>query len=175
MKNYKTDSDGNLYPPTTSSRRSKDDDGICWTNYQGLKETHEIEATQFNSKTFDGEHTWYNIKTGMQGVAFEERKRNVDVEDNSIDEKNEENSEEKLEGEKVELFSVEDMYDVIEEDSDIDSDFNCCEDMFEEIESGMLDISEEEEDNYIEFENENFTEDNFDIEIDEDDEIMDIF
>lgn len=71
----KTDSDGNLYPPTTSSKRYKDTDGICWSNYQGTKESRDVNATQLNSKTKDGMHTFYSPASGRQGAAFDERKK----------------------------------------------------------------------------------------------------
>lgn len=75
MGNNKTDSDGNPYPPTTSSDRYKDEEGISWSNYQGTKDSHDVNATQLNSKTYDGAHTFYSPASGRQGAAFDERKK----------------------------------------------------------------------------------------------------
>lgn len=75
MSNYRTDSDGNPYPSTTSSKRYKDDNGVSWSNYSGVKNSHDVAATQLNSKTRDGMHTFYSPASGKQGAAFDERKR----------------------------------------------------------------------------------------------------
>lgn len=75
MNNSRKDSDGNPYPPTTSSKRFTDKEGVSWSNYQGTKESREVNATQLNSKTKDGMHTFYVPASGKQGVAFDERKK----------------------------------------------------------------------------------------------------
>ena len=75
MNNTKKDSDGKPYPPTTSSKRFKDEKGVSWSNYQGTKESREVKATQLNSKTKDGMHTFYSPASGRQGAAFDERKK----------------------------------------------------------------------------------------------------
>ncbi len=69
----KLDSDGNPYPPTTSSKRYKDEEGFTWTQYSGTKESHDVYAQQFNSKTYDGQHTFYSPSSGKSGGAHDER------------------------------------------------------------------------------------------------------
>lgn len=54
---------------TTSSERHTDNTGVSWQNYEGTKVSRDVQATQFNSKDKDGNHTFYNTKTGVQGQA----------------------------------------------------------------------------------------------------------
>lgn len=69
--------------PTTSSKRATDEKGgVSWSNYDGQKwksngnDTFQYpDPTQFNSKS-NGEHKWYEPKTGKMGAAFDERKSN---------------------------------------------------------------------------------------------------
>ena len=75
MKNVKKDSDGKPLPSTTSSKRFVDEKGVSWSNYQGTKTSRDVNATQLNSKTKDGMHTFYSPASGKQGAAFDERKK----------------------------------------------------------------------------------------------------
>ena len=46
MSDKRRDSDGNLYPSTTSSTRIKSGDKVLWNNFQGTKDSHDLAATQ---------------------------------------------------------------------------------------------------------------------------------
>lgn len=64
------DSDGNPYPPTTSSDRIVKEGKVSWNNYPGTKESRDIVATQMNVKdTETGDHTFYSPSSGRSGVA----------------------------------------------------------------------------------------------------------
>lgn len=57
---------------TNGGTKRKDSEGYSWATYEGTKDSHEVQATQMNSKDYDGKygsHTFYNTKTGAQGVA----------------------------------------------------------------------------------------------------------
>lgn len=54
---------------TTSDNRKGDSSGVIWTNYQGLKGSREVQATQVNFKDSEDNHFFYNTKTGVQGMA----------------------------------------------------------------------------------------------------------
>lgn len=73
-KNGKTDSDGNPYPPTTSSERFVGSNGVSWSQYSGTKYSHDVAASQMNSKQ-NGEHIFYSPASGKQGAAYDERKK----------------------------------------------------------------------------------------------------
>lgn len=54
---------------TAGDSRVHDDTGVSWNNYEGTKHSHDIQATQLNSKDLEGNHTFYNTRTGAQGQA----------------------------------------------------------------------------------------------------------
>ncbi len=54
---------------STSSSRVSSDGKVSWNNYDGTKESHDVQATQMNVKE-GGDHYFYNTKTGVQGVAL---------------------------------------------------------------------------------------------------------
>lgn len=81
MSDKRRDSDGNLYPSTTSSTRVKSGDKVLWNNFQGTKDSHDLAATQMNIKdTKTQEHTYYSPASGPMGVAGgnRDRKKNKD-------------------------------------------------------------------------------------------------
>ena len=53
----------------TSDSRFSDSKGVSWSNFDGTKKSHDVNATQLNSKDRDGSHAFYNTKSGVQGVA----------------------------------------------------------------------------------------------------------
>lgn len=60
----------------TSSERVNQDGKVSWNNYDGTKSSHDIQATQMNSKdTTTNDHTFYNTKSGVMGVAGGNRDR----------------------------------------------------------------------------------------------------
>ena len=59
---------------TQAGSKSKDATGYSWTNYDGTRASHDSQATQINSKTNDGEHSWYCPKSGKQGWSGSNRK-----------------------------------------------------------------------------------------------------
>lgn len=76
MSDKRRDSDGNLYPSTTSSTRVKSGDKVLWNNFQGTKDSHDLAATQMNIKdTKTQEHTYYSPASGPMGVAGGNRDR----------------------------------------------------------------------------------------------------
>ena len=54
---------------TAGNSRCNDESGVSWTNYSGTKQSHDVTANQMNSKDLEGNHTFYNPKTGAQGQA----------------------------------------------------------------------------------------------------------
>lgn len=52
---------------TQGGTKSKDSTGYSWVTYDGNSTCHDEQATQINSKTYDGEHFWYCPKSGKQG------------------------------------------------------------------------------------------------------------
>ena len=55
----------------TSSSRVSNDGKVSWNNYEGTKQSHEVNATQMNVKDIEsGDHTFYNPKSGKMGVAL---------------------------------------------------------------------------------------------------------
>lgn len=54
---------------STSSKRVSSDGKVSWNNYEGSKESHDVQATQMNVKE-NGDHYFYNTQTGVQGVAL---------------------------------------------------------------------------------------------------------
>lgn len=52
---------------TAGNSRVHDSTGVSWGNYSGTKKSHDVQANQFNSKDKDGNHSFYNPKTGVQG------------------------------------------------------------------------------------------------------------
>ena len=60
---------------TAGNSRVHDSTGVSWTNYSGTKDSHDIEANQFNSKDIEGNHTFYSPKSGVQGQAGGNRDR----------------------------------------------------------------------------------------------------
>ena len=56
---------------TTSSKRENKGGKISWNQYQGSKDSREIQVTQMNIKdTKTGDHYFYNTKQGRSGVAL---------------------------------------------------------------------------------------------------------
>ncbi len=54
---------------STSSKRVSSDGKVSWNNYDGSKQSHDIQATQLNMKE-NGDHYFYNTRTGVQGAAL---------------------------------------------------------------------------------------------------------
>lgn len=54
---------------STSSKRVSSEGKVSWNNYEGTKESHDIQATQMNVKE-NGDHYFYNTQTGVQGTAL---------------------------------------------------------------------------------------------------------
>lgn len=55
----------------TSSQRVSSDGKVSWNNYEGTKQSHEVNASQMNVKDVEsGDHTFYNTKSGKMGVAL---------------------------------------------------------------------------------------------------------
>lgn len=55
---------------TTSTGRMCKDGVVTWNNHEGTKASHEVNVTQMNSKNVNtGDHTFYNQKSGVMGVA----------------------------------------------------------------------------------------------------------
>ena len=54
---------------TTSSERVVKDGKVSWNQYDGTKESHDVNVTQMNIKSSDGTHSFYNSKQGREGVA----------------------------------------------------------------------------------------------------------
>ena len=60
----------------TSSERVSKDGKVSWSNYDGTKQSHDVNATQMNVKdTSTGDHTFYNPKSGRMGVALGDAER----------------------------------------------------------------------------------------------------
>lgn len=59
----------------TSSKRVSNSDKVSWTNYDGTKPSHEVQAKQMNLKTSDGDHYFYCPKSGASGVALANAER----------------------------------------------------------------------------------------------------
>lgn len=60
---------------STSSKRVVSDGRVSWGNYNGTKDSHDVQVDQMNYKdTSTGDHTFYNPKSGAQGVAGGNRK-----------------------------------------------------------------------------------------------------
>ena len=58
-------------PSTTSTARMAKDGKVTWNNHEGTKASHEVNATQMNSKDIStGDHRFYNTKTGVSGIAL---------------------------------------------------------------------------------------------------------
>ncbi len=56
---------------TTSSPRTNSEGKVSWRNYDGTKDYHDVNATQMNVKDKKtGDHMFYNLKQGRQGVAL---------------------------------------------------------------------------------------------------------
>ena len=53
----------------TSDNRTGDSSGVTWGNYDGNKGNRDVQVTQVNYKNADGDHYFYNPKTGVQGMA----------------------------------------------------------------------------------------------------------
>lgn len=53
----------------TSSKRVVSEGKVSWNNYEGSKESHEVNATQQNLKLPDGTHI-YVTKEGKTGAAL---------------------------------------------------------------------------------------------------------
>lgn len=57
---------------TSGGTKRKDSDGYSWSRFGGTKESHDVQVDQMNSKDYDGKygsHTFYNPKSGAQGVV----------------------------------------------------------------------------------------------------------
>lgn len=56
---------------TQGGSKLNKDGVVSWNNYQGSKESHDVEVTQMNMKDTDsGDHIYYNPKTGKEGAAL---------------------------------------------------------------------------------------------------------
>ena len=56
---------------TTSSKRVNQDGKTSWNQYQGSKDSREVQVTQINIKdNKTGDHYFYNAKQGRSGVAL---------------------------------------------------------------------------------------------------------
>lgn len=61
---------------TTSSARVVSEGKVSWNNHEGSKDSHEVQVTQMNVKDINtGDHTFYNAKSGVMGVAGGNRDR----------------------------------------------------------------------------------------------------
>ena len=54
---------------TAGDSRRHDSSGVSWTNYSGVKRSHDVRANQMNSKDSQGNHSFYNPNTGVMGQA----------------------------------------------------------------------------------------------------------
>ena len=54
---------------STSSKRVSSEGKVSWNNYEGTKESHDVQATQMNVKE-NGDHYFYNTRTGVSGAAL---------------------------------------------------------------------------------------------------------
>ena len=60
---------------TAGDSRVHDSSGVSWNNYSGTKQSHDGQANQLNSKDRDGNHQFYNTRTGIEGEAGGNRNR----------------------------------------------------------------------------------------------------
>jgi len=58
------------YPTTHGGSDGHKDGTSWWNNYSGTKDNHDVQADKMNIKEGDGTHTWYNPRTGEQGMAL---------------------------------------------------------------------------------------------------------
>lgn len=54
---------------TSGGSKIKDSEGYSWNNYSGTKDSRDVTVNQYNVKDYDGNHKFYNPKTGVQGEA----------------------------------------------------------------------------------------------------------
>lgn len=54
---------------TSDGSKVKDNEGYSWNNYSGVKGSRDVEVNQMNSKDYDGNHSFYSPKSGVQGQA----------------------------------------------------------------------------------------------------------
>lgn len=60
----------------SSSDRVVKEEKVSWSNYEGSKDYHEINATQMNIKDLKtGDHIYYNTKSGKMGAALGDAER----------------------------------------------------------------------------------------------------
>ena len=62
---------------THGNSNSRDGNISSWNNYDGMKDSHDVQATQMNEKNLQtGEHIYYNTKLGREGATVgKERER----------------------------------------------------------------------------------------------------